>query len=361
MESSSKKVSVSLFLYTILMMMMMMICGVRAWTGEINGRVVCDLCGDSSIGPEDHVLQGAEVAVLCITKSGEVLNYQAFTNSKGVYTVAETMPESDRWDACLARPISSFHEHCTSLGEGSSGVKFGYNHPSVFEVFSDKSGPPSSPADVDEYWKTEIRAMKLIQSIFQGNEAYGTPAKGWSQSLRQLLLPSSFHVSDRILLYIAERTPGLTMISLSNTSKIAGTSFTMAITHWTHLKLLIIGPIDGGFSIDIIRQLGKHCNKLESLHIHVNSFTLDKDSATAIATNLPRLKSLSFLHCSIRKSGVKVVAKQCSKVSFVAIECCSLVEEIEPSLTRTRAPRCCDFEEWRSRKLEFRVTNDRRW
>ncbi|GFP87609.1 hypothetical protein PHJA_000904600 [Phtheirospermum japonicum] len=32
----------------------------------------------------------AEVAVLCITKSGEVLNYQAFTNSKGVYEVVET-------------------------------------------------------------------------------------------------------------------------------------------------------------------------------------------------------------------------------------------------------------------------------
>lgn len=30
-----------------------------AWTGEIRGRVVCDVCGDSSIGPEDHVLQGS--------------------------------------------------------------------------------------------------------------------------------------------------------------------------------------------------------------------------------------------------------------------------------------------------------------
>ncbi|CAK9150258.1 unnamed protein product [Ilex paraguariensis] len=103
-----------------------------AWTGEILGRVVCDVCGDSSIGPEDHVLEGAEVAVLCITKSGEVLNYQAFTNSKGIYTVAETMPESDRWDACLARPISSFHEHCTHLGDGSSGIKFSYKHPSGY-------------------------------------------------------------------------------------------------------------------------------------------------------------------------------------------------------------------------------------
>ncbi|KAL3503477.1 hypothetical protein ACH5RR_037926 [Cinchona calisaya] len=105
---------------------------VRAWTGEIHGRVVCDVCGDSSIGPEDHVLAGAEVAVLCITKSGEVLNYQAFTNSKGIYTVAETMSEADRWDACMARPISSFHEHCTQLGDSNAGVKFSYNRPSGY-------------------------------------------------------------------------------------------------------------------------------------------------------------------------------------------------------------------------------------
>ncbi|OIT00491.1 PREDICTED: uncharacterized protein LOC109228990 [Nicotiana attenuata] len=115
---------------TLLYTTMIVIHGVRAWTGEIHGRVVCDVCADSSIGPEDHVLEGAEVAVLCITKSGEVLNYQAFTNSKGIYRVAETMPESDRWDACLARSISSFHEHCTHIRDGKSGVKFSYNHPS---------------------------------------------------------------------------------------------------------------------------------------------------------------------------------------------------------------------------------------
>ncbi|XP_043687720.1 uncharacterized protein LOC122638934 isoform X2 [Telopea speciosissima] len=75
---------------------------------------------------------GAEVAVLCITKSGEVLNYQAFTNSRGIYSVAETMPESDRWDACLARPMSSIHEHCTQLADANSGVKFSYSHPSGY-------------------------------------------------------------------------------------------------------------------------------------------------------------------------------------------------------------------------------------
>ncbi|KAG8658170.1 uncharacterized protein LOC110610593 [Manihot esculenta] len=115
-----------------LFLLIVFVSGVKAWTGEIHGRVVCDVCADSTVGPEDHILEGAEVAVLCITKSGEVLNYQAFTNAKGIYTVAETMPESDRWDACLARPISSFHEHCTHLGEGSTGVKFTYNRPSGY-------------------------------------------------------------------------------------------------------------------------------------------------------------------------------------------------------------------------------------
>ncbi|RRT48520.1 hypothetical protein B296_00037231 [Ensete ventricosum] len=115
----------------------LLLCGAsEAWTGEIRGRVVCDVCGDSSVGPEDLVLQGhfflsgAEVAVLCITKSGEVLNYQAFTNSKGIYKVAETMPESDRWVSCLARPVSSFHERCTRRGDAHSGIKFSYNRPS---------------------------------------------------------------------------------------------------------------------------------------------------------------------------------------------------------------------------------------
>ncbi|XP_072964976.1 uncharacterized protein [Typha angustifolia] len=116
----------------LLLVLLLAFCSAEAWTGEIRGRVVCDVCGDASIGPEDHILEGAEVAVLCITKSGEVLNYQAFTNSKGIYTVAETMPESDKWESCLARPISSFHGHCTRRGDAHSGVKFTYNLPSGY-------------------------------------------------------------------------------------------------------------------------------------------------------------------------------------------------------------------------------------
>ncbi|PNX64969.1 hypothetical protein L195_g054297, partial [Trifolium pratense] len=40
------------------LLMMLFALGASAWTGEIHGRVVCDVCGDSSLGPEDHVLEG---------------------------------------------------------------------------------------------------------------------------------------------------------------------------------------------------------------------------------------------------------------------------------------------------------------
>eukprot|EP00252_Welwitschia_mirabilis_P017996 TRINITY_DN40138_c0_g1_i1.p1 TRINITY_DN40138_c0_g1~~TRINITY_DN40138_c0_g1_i1.p1 ORF type:complete len:145 (+),score=15.06 TRINITY_DN40138_c0_g1_i1:232-666(+) len=117
---------------TILVTLLLMHCclAAMAWTGEIRGRIFCDVCADGSIGPEDYFLEGAEVAVLCMTKSGEVLNYQAFTNSRGTFIVAETMPESNRWDLCLVRPISSIHHSCNVLGEGVSATKFAYSLPS---------------------------------------------------------------------------------------------------------------------------------------------------------------------------------------------------------------------------------------
>lgn len=53
MDSQLKKLVTAFALSTLFMMY-----GVKAWTGEIHGRVVCDVCADASIGPEDHVLEG---------------------------------------------------------------------------------------------------------------------------------------------------------------------------------------------------------------------------------------------------------------------------------------------------------------
>lgn len=41
-----------------LVLLLFVLGSAQAWTGEIRGRVVCDVCADSSVGPEDHVLEG---------------------------------------------------------------------------------------------------------------------------------------------------------------------------------------------------------------------------------------------------------------------------------------------------------------
>jgi hypothetical protein len=51
-----------------LILFLFLFCGsAQAWTGEIRGRVVCDVCSDSSVGPEDHVLEGTPASLLGLT------------------------------------------------------------------------------------------------------------------------------------------------------------------------------------------------------------------------------------------------------------------------------------------------------
>ena len=45
-------------LMSLILLLLLFTSDVSAWTGEIHGRVVCDVCGDSSLGPEDHILEG---------------------------------------------------------------------------------------------------------------------------------------------------------------------------------------------------------------------------------------------------------------------------------------------------------------
>jgi len=50
------------------LILLLFVLGVSAWTGEIHGRVVCDVCGDSSLGPEDHVLEGFPLTLHLFTR-----------------------------------------------------------------------------------------------------------------------------------------------------------------------------------------------------------------------------------------------------------------------------------------------------
>ncbi|XP_078447750.1 pollen Ole e 1 allergen and extensin family protein [Wolffia australiana] len=117
---------------TLLLLLLLFMDPAQAWTGRINGGIFCDVCSDSVIGPEDHALEGAEVAVLCITKSGEVVNYQAFTDRRGAFVVTESMPEGQRWDSCLVRPIGGAHPTCRRPTGRRAGIRFRYTRPSGY-------------------------------------------------------------------------------------------------------------------------------------------------------------------------------------------------------------------------------------
>ena len=58
MESKTKNLVLGFVVLAVFL-----ISGVKSWTGEIHGRVVCDVCADSSIGPEDHVLEGSSLSL----------------------------------------------------------------------------------------------------------------------------------------------------------------------------------------------------------------------------------------------------------------------------------------------------------
>ncbi|KAA8523818.1 hypothetical protein F0562_010241 [Nyssa sinensis] len=196
--------------------------------------------------------------------------------------------------------------------------------------------------------------MDLIKSTIEGHTAYGgaTPLEGWTQSLTHLFFPHNFHVSDRILLYIAQRTPKLNFIVLNSSNEITRSGFSKAIAHWKQVKFIILGPIDGGCDVDLIGEMGKNWKMLEHLNIHIDNFVVDRDNSIVIAKNFPGLLSLGFWHSSIYKSGINTILHNCKELIFVRIEGCMLMDEKNGSRKKAGIR---DFIEWSAMKVRFKV------
>ncbi|CAK9150257.1 unnamed protein product [Ilex paraguariensis] len=169
-----------------------------------------------------------------------------------------------------------------------------------------------------DYSEMEIRGMRLVKNIMEGDKAYATPMNSWAHSLLCLLLDNDFPVSDRILLYIAERTPQMRTIIFSRSQRIARRGFSRAIIHWKHIQYAILGPI------------------------------ADEHIAIAIGKSFPRLQTLEFFHCCIGQVGIAIFVGNCGELRRVKIECCWLLEAETSSskggLRKKAEPR--DFVEW---------------
>jgi len=57
------------------LILLLFVFGVSAWTSEIHGRFICDVCGDSYLGPEDHVVEGfpLSLSLMCFVSICVVL------------------------------------------------------------------------------------------------------------------------------------------------------------------------------------------------------------------------------------------------------------------------------------------------
>ncbi|CAK9161347.1 unnamed protein product [Ilex paraguariensis] len=208
-----------------------------------------------------------------------------------------------------------------------------------------------------DYSEMEIRGMRLVKNIMEGDKAYATPMNSWAHSLLCLLLDNDFPVSDRILLYIAERTPQMRTIIFSRSQRIARRGFSRAIIHWKHIQYAILGPIAGGCNQNILKEMGKNWNMLQHLCFHIDDFMVDEHIAIAIGKSFPRLQTLEFFHCCIGQVGIAIFVGNCGELRRVKIECCWLLEAETSSskggLRKKAEPR--DFVEWPNDLVQVRV------
>ncbi|KAL5804415.1 hypothetical protein ACOSQ3_031215 [Xanthoceras sorbifolium] len=74
----------------------------------------------------------------------------------------------------------------------------------------------------------DIKLMELLKCIMEDNDGYGIYLAHWRLSIRKVSTPENIKISDKHLLYIAERTIGLEELDLLGSSRITGAGFAKA-------------------------------------------------------------------------------------------------------------------------------------
>ncbi|KAL5802727.1 hypothetical protein ACOSQ4_031032 [Xanthoceras sorbifolium] len=78
-----------------------------------------------------------------------------------------------------------------------------------------------------------IKLMNLLESIMQRNDGYGL-------SIQNFFIPRDLEISDKHLVYIAERTVGLKDLFIWNCSTVTGEGFAKAMCNWKNVKCLYL-------------------------------------------------------------------------------------------------------------------------
>ncbi|KAL5699460.1 hypothetical protein ACHQM5_030359 [Ranunculus cassubicifolius] len=165
--------------------------------------------------------------------------------------------------------------------------------------------------------KVESALTRVIDSLFDrdGNMLEDAP-----KICMSMVFPNN--LSDRHLIYIAERTPKLRCVTLYM-AQITGKGFSREIRHWKMLERMTMGsPSDCHFT-HIIQEIGISCPNLEVFSVISSSperiFYLDEYKSQIIANHLQSINSLSLTIGFINKLSLQTIMIKCKQIETLII------------------------------------------
>ncbi|KAK3199238.1 hypothetical protein Dsin_022653 [Dipteronia sinensis] len=103
-----------------------------------------------------------------------------------------------------------------------------------------------------------IRLMKFLESIMQSNDGYGVSLQLWKSSIQIFFVPRDLQISDKHLLYMAERTAGIHKLVLYHGSMITRKGLKEVLKKWwRRVKYLYIQKVRSHCFIPFIEEIRK--------------------------------------------------------------------------------------------------------
>ncbi|KAF8410673.1 hypothetical protein HHK36_003205 [Tetracentron sinense] len=120
------------------------------------------------------------------------------------------------------------------------------------------------------------RLLKLLKSIMDSGDCHGGDGlQDRRTCVTSIVFPPHICLSDRHLVYVAERSPKLKRFELPGMIRITGKGFSRAICNWIEMEQISMGPFYFVHYDRIIQEMGRNCRKLDTLCIYGSMYIFE--------------------------------------------------------------------------------------
>ncbi|KAL5804382.1 hypothetical protein ACOSQ3_031182 [Xanthoceras sorbifolium] len=116
-----------------------------------------------------------------------------------------------------------------------------------------------------EYDYKNIKLMNLLASIMQRNDGYGL-------SIQNFFIHRDLEISDKHLVYIAERIVGVKRLTLLNCTMIKGKGFANAMHVWRKVNFIYLEKVQHQYVTQFIKEMIKSCSPLDMIYVCLNTY-----------------------------------------------------------------------------------------